>query len=248
VIDPKNVPLRNGNPKLQTLFFAGTDTDVGKTFTAALVASALLARRLHQPTAGGTGHRIGVYKPVASGCRRQGDEWIADDARTLWQAAGCPGTEQQVCPQKFAAPLAPPQAARQEGRSVDPVLLREGARCWEASSDVLIVEGAGGLMSPLAEGILNIDLAKQFDQAKLIIVAANRLGAIHQTLATCIAAEHAGLIATGIILCQVSPNADAALASNASEIVKYTTVPVIATLPYQATIEDAHFADQLLLA
>ena len=81
------------------LFISGTDTDVGKTY-----CSAMIARRLIH-----SGVRLGVYKPVASGCRRQVEGWIADDARLLWLAADKPRTLREVCPQCFEAPLAPPR-------------------------------------------------------------------------------------------------------------------------------------------
>src|SRR5688572_27332873 len=98
------------------LFITGTDTGVGKTYVAALIAGALV-------TAGRT---VGVYKPTASGCRREGGELISDDAVALWEAAGRPGELERACPQRFAAPLAPHLAARAEGREVDAALLRSG--------------------------------------------------------------------------------------------------------------------------
>src|ERR1044071_7239479 len=119
------------------LFITGTGTGVGKTYVAALVAQALR----------GAGVRVGVYKPVASGCERHGDELVSPDAVALWEAAGRPATMANVCPQLFAAPLAPHLAARVEGRRVNATLLREGIGYWRETSDVVLVEGAGGLMS-----------------------------------------------------------------------------------------------------
>lgn len=209
------------HPKLKKLFFAGTDTDVGKTYSAALVASH--CRR--------AGRRVGVYKPVASGCRRVDGALIADDAVALWDAAGRPRTLADVCPQRFVQPLAPPQAAAQEGKVVDADLLRSGADCWETDSDLLIIEGAGGLFSPLADGVLNIDLVKQFESVTLLIVAANRLGAIHQSLSTCTAAIHHGIQPAGIILCDTTGEAGEPAASNASQIGRYSDVPVLGSIP-----------------
>src|SRR5258708_35422490 len=96
------------------LFITGTDTEIGKTYVASLIARALVS----------AGHRVGVYKPAASGCRRQGDSLVSDDAVALWRAAGSPGTLAEVCPQVFAAPLAPYLAATAEGRELDAALLR----------------------------------------------------------------------------------------------------------------------------
>ena len=90
------------------LFITGTDTGVGKTYVATLIVRSLLR----------AGHRVGVYKPVASGCRPERGTLVSDDALALWDAAGRPGELERVCPQRFEAPLAPPLAARAEGKEV----------------------------------------------------------------------------------------------------------------------------------
>src|SRR5690606_32212131 len=123
------------------LFVVGTDTGVGKTYVAARIAAALSE----------TGVCVGVYKPAASGCRREGPALVSDDALELWQAAGQPGELVAVCPQCFAAPLAPHLAAREERKEIDALLLRSGLDYWRARSEVIIVEGAGGIMSPMGE-------------------------------------------------------------------------------------------------
>jgi len=163
------------------LFITGTGTDVGKTYVAALVARALRA----------AGRRVGVYKPVASDCELRVGRMISPDAFALWEAAGRPGTLEQVCPQTFAAPLAPHLAARAEGRRVNPQLLRDGLTFWRETSDLVIVEGAGGLMSPVSDDDYNADLAAEF-RFPLVIVAANELGTINATLQTLIAAKAYG--------------------------------------------------------
>src|SRR6266567_328670 len=123
------------------LFVVGTDTAVGKTFVAARIAAAL-AR---------AGVRVGVYKPAASGCRRVGKLLVSDDAVALWDAAGRPGELKAVCPQRFAAPLAPHLAAKAERKQIDSKLLRRGLDYWRRRSEIVIVEGAGGLMSPIGD-------------------------------------------------------------------------------------------------
>ena len=105
----------------------------------------------------------------------------------LWQAAGSPGELEHVCPQRFAAPLAPHLAARKEGKQLDPVLLRSGLDYWRERSDFLLVEGAGGLMSPLGDDEYVADLAHDFG-FPLVVVAQNQIGVINQTLQTLIVA------------------------------------------------------------
>src|SRR5205809_891289 len=112
------------------LFITGTGTGVGKTYVATLIAAALRA----------AGKRVGVYKPVASGCEFLNGKLTSPDAVALWQAADRPGTLEQVCPQLFEAPLAPHLAARAKGKHVDAQELRRGIGFWRERSDVVLVE------------------------------------------------------------------------------------------------------------
>jgi dethiobiotin synthetase len=223
------------HPKPHTLFFAGTDTDVGKTYVSSLAAQVFMQME----------RKVGVYKPVASGCRIVDGELVADDALSLWTAAGKPRSLHDVCPQRFGEPLAPPEAAAAENKQVNAHLLVEGYRCWEDGFDVVIVEGAGGLFSPLADGILNADLAARLADS-IVIVAANRLGVIHQTLSVCEAAANRGLKPIGIVLCDPTGDADASSASNAAQIARYCPVPVIGSIPFGGSVDDAGFLENLL--
>jgi dethiobiotin synthetase len=218
------------------LFITGTGTDVGKTYVAALIVRALRE----------SGLRVGVYKPVATGCEMLGGKLVSPDAVSLWQAAGQPGMLDQVCPQVFAAPLAPHLAARAEGQKVDAVMLRRGIEYWRETNDFVIVEGAGGLMSPISDDDYNADLAEEFG-FPLVIVAANELGTINATLQTLITASTFGreaseergaenetgdgLTVAGIVLntprvVENDPSAD----SNADEIARRCVPPLLAAV------------------
>lgn len=208
------------------LFITGADTDVGKTYVGAMVARDLVA----------AGHRVGVYKPAASGCRLEGGELISDDALALWRAAGCPSTLEQVCPQRFAAPLAPHLAARAAGLRLDSGLLRAGLAPWLEQSDIVLVEGAGGLMSPLGDDEYVADLAYDFG-FPLIIVARNALGTINGTLQTLITAAvfRDGLDVAGIVLNATSSAAsDPSCDSNYDEISRHARPPVLADVAWNA--------------
>ena len=209
------------------IFITGTDTDVGKTYVAALIA-----KQLHQQ-----GVNVGVYKPAASGCTDNGDNILfSEDADTLWNAAGQPATVNHVCPQMFRAPLAPHLSARSEGKEIHRELLVQGIEYWQENSDFIIVEGAGGLMSPISDDDFVADLAYQFG-FPLVVVVANKLGCINHTLQTLVtaAAYEDGISIAGIILNQVIPPTpdDQSLDSNPAEIERVCIPPVLATVDFE---------------
>jgi dethiobiotin synthetase len=206
------------------IFIVGSGTGVGKTAVTAAIARQLVTE----------GIRIGVYKPVASGCHSVDGTLVSDDALALWEAAGKPGTLDEVCPQKFAAPLAPHLSAQAEGKEVDARLLREGAKAWYERCDVLLIEGAGGLMSPLTDEEYVADLALDLGYP-LVVVVPNQLGVIHSALTTLIAATtfQNGLPVAGLVLNHPHPVdllADPSQSSNQSELEKRCVPPVLTTL------------------
>jgi len=143
------------------LFVTGTDTGVGKTVCAAAIARTL---REH-------GVVVAALKPICSGDR--------SDARTLRAAAGCVLSLDEVNPWHFRAALAPKLAARRENKRVR---LRHAAahvRRVARRFQVVIVEGAGGLLSPLGEDFDSRDLIRSLG-ATPVVVCANRLGAVNQ--------------------------------------------------------------------
>ena len=182
-----------------------------------------------------TGRRVGVYKPAASGCRYENDKLVSDDALLLWQAAGRHGELVRVCPQCFPAPLAPHLAAREMGKEIDAGLLRSGLGYWQKRCDVILVEGCGGLMSPLGEDEYVAGLAYHFGYP-LIVVARNALGTINATLQTLIAAEafEDGLPVAGVVLNNPAPPsaADPSTATNRREISARCGPPLLAEVAF----------------
>jgi dethiobiotin synthetase len=161
----------------------------------------------------------------------------------LWQEAGGPLSIEAVCPQAFALPLAPAWAARAEGRTIDEDLLRKGFDVWRDASDLVVVEGAGGLFSPLGDATLNADLARDL-RLPLVVVDTARLGAIGRVLAVVRAAHAEGLFVTAVVLSHgrppegdpADPVSDTAIArESAAELARRLPGVAVGTLSYAAT-------------
>ncbi|MBX3421455.1 MAG: dethiobiotin synthase [Pirellulaceae bacterium] len=183
------------------LFFVGTDTDVGKTYWASR-----LVRELRLGAV-----RVGVYKAVASGT---GQSNVAGDAEQLCEAADLnPDLIDRVCPQRFAAPLAPPIAAAIEGRTVDEEALVSGATWWAGHCDLLVVEGAGGVLSPISASKTVLDLAEQL-RLPLILVVASRVGCVNHTLLTVEAIGRRDLSLSAIVFNRISDRPSQPLANS----------------------------------
>lgn len=207
------------------LFIVGTDTEVGKTYVTSLIARSLVS----------SGKKVGVYKPVASDCLRDGDELVSSDAVALWDCANRPLTINDVCPQRFEAPIAPHLAAKAEGKSIDSDLLRNGLSVWQDKCDIVLVEGAGGLMSPVTDDEFFADLAYDFGYP-LILVVPNVLGCINQTMQTLITAAtfRDGLEVGGIIINNLrTEEGDESVKTNPEEIAKRSLIPIIGTVNYR---------------
>ena len=202
--------------KIPGLFITGTDTGVGKT-----VVTAALARQWCND-----GVKVGAYKPACSGAVEGESGPIWEDAETLWNAIGGRFERDRICPQCFAAAVAPPVAACMEGRLVDAGLLRRGAQWWEDQCEFLLVEGVGGLLCPLTENETVADLAVDL-ALPLIIVARAGLGTINHCLLTIEAAQARRLNIAGVVLNEATPvDDDVSVATNAAEIARRSGVPV----------------------
>jgi dethiobiotin synthetase len=194
----------------RTIFVTGTDTGVGKT-----IVTAVLARHLKR-----LGVSVAVMKPVESGVTdptRAG----ADASLLQWAAETDEPTE-LIAPYRFKAPLAPDQAAKLEQRNISLAVITDAARQLSNRHQLTLIEGAGGLMVPLAGGLLIADLIKQLG-AELLVVTRPDLGTINHTLLTVHAARSMEIPVCGMILNRMpaapdpaQENAPHALASLAS--------------------------------
>lgn len=215
------------------IFITGTDTGVGKTIVAATLARLLKIR----------GCNVGVMKPVTSGCREEGGVLVSDDAQLLCQAALQPYTPNHA-PYCLREPLAPAEAARRDGVNIDFSHIRECYQQLSIQHDFMIVEGAGGLMVPLAGGLMVADLALQLE-LPILVVARPGLGTINHTVLTCFAAQQLGLAVRGVVINDLPANPSLAEQSAPHHIGSLCGAPVLGLWPHKDQLDESELVENL---
>lgn len=171
------------------IVIVGTDTGVGKTWVTCELARALVAQGL----------RVVAIKPVETGVDFTGDVGgVAGEDGALLAATTGQGRPKQAL-RRFAAPLAPVLAAELEGKNIAFDELVRECEALGAGADVLLVESAGGLLSPITWEHTAINLCKALN-APALLVAADRLGAISQVRMALASLSHAGVPCVGGVL------------------------------------------------
>ena len=155
----------------------------------------------------------------------------------LWDAAGRPLSLDAVCPQRFQAAMAPCLSAASEGRTVDGTLLRSGISAWADECDIIVVRGAGGLMTPVTDDEFAADIAYDLGYP-VVVVAPNVLGVINQTLQTLVTANcfRDGLPVAGVVLNDSqSFDGDVTMDTNKEAIASRSMAPILSRVRYEAT-------------
>lgn len=205
------------------IFVTGTDTGIGKTIVAAALARLLMER----------GVNVGVMKPVTSGCAVRSGQVVSEDAELLCWGAGTDPADPDVAPYLLKAPIAPAVAASMEGVRVDFGRIRDAYGRLADRYQFMIVEGAGGLMVPLAGGMLVADLAGSL-QLPLLVVARPGLGTVNHTVLTCFAAKKLGLSVRGVIINNYPEKPDRAEESAPHLIDSLSGAPLLGVFPHSA--------------
>ncbi|MEI7818336.1 MAG: dethiobiotin synthase [Desulfuromonadales bacterium] len=215
------------------IFITGTDTGVGKT-----VVAAVLARLLRM-----NGVSVGVMKPVTSGCREVSGDLLSDDALLLCQAAAIPCSE-DIALYRLREPIAPAEAAKLDGVKIDFSAIKAAFTRLSSSFEYVIVEGAGGLMVPLSGGLLVADLARELDLPVLVVARPN-LGTINHTVLTCFAAQQMGLRVAGVIINGMPENPGLAEKCSPHQIGSLCGAPVLGIWPQRNEIDEIDLVDEL---
>lgn len=190
------------------VFVTATDTGVGKTWVACALARAAARRGL----------RVAVCKPCETGDGDDGARLIAASGRAL--------DESLARPYRFALPASPEVAARAEGATVDVEHIVACVARLTRDADFTIVEGAGGLLVPVAPNVLMADVAARLG-LPLVIVARASLGTVNHTLLTIEAARARRLAIAGVVLSRAVPTSGPDEPTNADAIARWGDVRIL---------------------
>lgn len=196
---------------MSTYFVSGVDTDAGKTYITSRIAAHMMRR----------GIDVTTQKPVQTGC-----VGMAEDLEAHRAAMGCGLTDDDreglTCTYLFRKPASPALAARLEGATIDPDAIDADTRELARRHDMVLVEGAGGLMVPLNEGLLTIDYVAS-RRLPLILVTTSKLGGINHALLSIEACKTHGVDLRVIVFNRLPGDEDVMADDSLSEIRKFAT-------------------------
>ncbi len=192
------------------VFITGSNTDVGKTTVGVEIIRHLSKTR-----------KVRARKPVETNCQLIDEGYAPKDAIALNEACSEPEPLSIVCPYCFELEASPEEASSQDGTtlSIDGLVSACNA---DTEDSFVVVEGAGGLYSPIADASLNSDLAKRL-QVPIVIVIRDELGAISQALLTIEAAKKNKLSVSCVVLNAIQVNN----LCNKEALMAYTKIPVV---------------------
>ena len=220
-------PIRFKSPGL---FVTGTDTEVGKTVVSCAIAAALRRQR--------SGVTVGVCKPFATGCRKDREGLVNEDAEALAHFADCRLPLDVINPLRFREPLAPAAAAQNLGVPTDWDELATAVQEIDGYGDAVVAEGAGGLMVPLDADWPELTwLDTGLFGLPAVVVARAGLGTLNHTAMTVKLLVDAGVKVAGVVINGYEPDEAAAMSDDASRpsnprwIERMTGVKVLALVP-----------------
>lgn len=178
-----------------SIFITGTDTGIGKTY----VACKLIRRYVAQ------GYKVVGMKPVAAGCELIDGEWVNEDVALLTAASNVKAPQALVNPYCFTPPIAPHIAAAQSGVNIEMDVIKAAYAQLSTMADIVVVEGAGGLLVPLNNGQTLADMIKHLN-LPVVLVVGLKLGCINHTSLTLESILARGLTLHSMVMNDVDPH------------------------------------------
>lgn len=207
---------------MTTLFVTSTGTELGKTHVMEILCRQLM----------GQGKVVRALKPVLSGF--DATDLEATDPGRIISAIGQNVTEDaiaEICPWRFAAPLSPNMAAQREGVDLDFDDIVAFCRRESKPNSLTLIEGAGGLMAPLTDTHLNLDLAAAL-KCPVILVAGTYLGTISHTLTAIRVLQNAEVSLSAVVLSE-APGAPVPVDETIATLTRFALGIRFTSLPHQ---------------
>lgn len=179
----------------QSVFVTGTDTGVGKTYVAVELMQQYIAQ----------GYKVVGMKPVAAGCEMIEGVWQNEDVAKLMAVSNVQAPREWVNPYSFDAPIAPHIAAVQQNVRIDVAKIQQAYLQLQDLADIVIVEGAGGLLVPVSETQTMADIVTAL-KLPVILVVNIKLGCINHTLLTMEALKARQIELSGWVANVISPS------------------------------------------
>jgi len=204
---------------MKPLFVTATDTDIGKTYVCAGLAYALKK----------SGIDVGIMKPFACGVKQK-IGFSSNDLTILTNAAMVDDAEDIINPFFFPIPASPYTAAKNLGVKIDVEHVMECFRKLDEIHDIVLVEGIGGIMTPILKDYAIIDLIKDL-MANTIIVTSSKIGTVNHTVLTCNMCKNMSIPIKGLII----NNFDSTgypIPELERDLSTLTDLPVLCSLPH----------------
>ncbi|MBX9904526.1 MAG: dethiobiotin synthase [Burkholderiales bacterium] len=212
------------------LFVAGTDTGVGKTLVACALLRGFAARGL----------RVVAMKPVAAGAVRRRGVWHNDDVAQLRAAANVDMPQAVINPYCFAPAIAPHIAAQASGVKIRMAVIAKNYARLGRNADLVVVEGAGGLLVPLGGTFSAADIPSRLN-LPVVLVVGLRLGCLNHALLSVEALQARGVYLAGWIANRIDP-AMARAAENLQALRVRIKAPLLGTVRHAQNPQPARVA------
>lgn len=213
---------------MKSLFVTGTDTDSGKTLVTAGITAELRRRGIDSIPA----------KPVQTGCVNHN----TPDLNVALELCGISLQEhmkRELCPCTFEPACSPHLAAELAGEPIHIHELAVKMKTLAGRYDMLVAEGAGGVLVPMGGGHTMLDFMKELGWP-VVLVSRNRLGTINHTLLSINALRAFGLELAGVVINHTEPPSPLISESNSRAIREYGEVRILGEVPFSPDVFPFH--------
>jgi dethiobiotin synthetase len=210
---------------MKSLFITGTDTDVGKTYVAAGLA--VILRKM--------GIDVGIMKPFAAGTPQK-KGFKSEDVEILSRAAQVSDPEKLINPQFFEMAASPYTASKSLKVKVKVKSVLSNFKKLSKLHSMLLVEGMGGIMTPILKNYFVTDLIKDM-KLPTVIVTPTRIGTVNHTIMTCKMCEKYKIPIKGIIINNFDFDGYR-VKTLKRDLQSLTGVPILGTIPFIDNLSD----------